>query len=103
MRVDVCVIQLQWVKHQEVGRLKEWQLVLVTTEIVSMYLYEIYPVFQYLLFLMPKFQVHIWEKKNSNNICYIAAIAGKEAITYDLHSFNCYLYENLDLIIIFST
>jgi hypothetical protein len=38
MRVDVCVIQLQWVKHQEVGRLKEWQLVSVTTEIVSMYL-----------------------------------------------------------------
>jgi hypothetical protein len=30
MRVDVCVIQLQWVKHQEVGRLKEWQLVSVT-------------------------------------------------------------------------
>ena len=28
---------------------------------------------------------------------------GKEAITYDLHSFNCYLYENLDLIIIFFT
>ena len=26
---------------------------------------------------------------------------GKETITYDLHSFNCYLYENLDLIIIF--
>jgi hypothetical protein len=28
---------------------------------------------------------------------------GKEAITYDLHSFNCYLYENLALIIITKT
>jgi hypothetical protein len=52
---------------------------LVTTEIVSMYLFEIYPVFQYLLFLIPKFQVHIWEKKNSDNICYIAAICRKRS------------------------
>jgi hypothetical protein len=33
--INFSVIQLQWVKHQEVGRLKEWQLVLVTTEIVQ--------------------------------------------------------------------
>jgi hypothetical protein len=42
------------VKHQEVGRLKEWQLVLVTTEIVLMYLYEIYPVFLYTYFYLKR-------------------------------------------------
>ena len=68
MRVDVCVIQLQWVKHQEVGRLKEWQLVLVTTEIVLMYLNEIYSVFQYFWFLMPQFQVDIINEMD-NRVC----------------------------------
>jgi hypothetical protein len=67
--MNYCWIKHILLCHQEVGRLKEWQLVSVTTEIVSMYFYEIYPVFQYLWFLMPKFQVYNSWKLDGKNLC----------------------------------